>query len=105
MQQEDFKWRLDVMSRDLTLIRRGIPMDCGENQHQFFSMVIPLYDQRWFFLNWFTNKIWLVDQQRKTRCIKESKIKNVRNIFISPNRCFMAIRTDKSSYLKLYKLG
>lgn len=104
MQQDDFKWRLDLMSRDLQRVRRGIPMDFGENQHKFFSMLVPLFDQRWLFINWFTNKIWIVDQQGKTKLIKDSKIKNVRNVSLSPNRCFMAIRTEKPCYLKLYKL-
>lgn len=104
MQQDDFKWRIDLMSKDLQRIRRGIPMDCGENQHKFFSMLIPLYDQRWIFLNWFTNKIWIIDQQGKIKLIKESKIKNIRNISISSNQSFIAIRTEKPNYLKLYKL-
>lgn len=104
MQQDDLKWRLDIMSRDMKRIRRGIPMDAGENQHKFFSMLIPLYDQRWLFVNWYTNKLWLVDQQGKTKLIKESKIRNIRNVSVSPNGCYMAIRTEKPSNLKLYKL-
>ncbi|CAF3902915.1 unnamed protein product [Rotaria sp. Silwood1] len=36
MQQDDLKWRLDIMSRDMKRIRRGIAMDSGENQHKFF---------------------------------------------------------------------
>ena len=104
MQQNDLKWRLDLMTRDLTRIRRGQPMDSGENQHKFFSMTIPLYDQRWIFANWYTNKLWLVDQQGKTRLMKETKIKNVRNVSISPNQCYMAIRMEKPSFVKFYKL-
>jgi hypothetical protein len=104
MQQSDLKWRLDLVSRDMKRIRRGIAMDSGENQHKFFSMLIPLHDQRWLFVNWYTNKLWLVDQQGKTRLMKESKIKNIRNICISPKGGYMAIRTEKPSALKLYKL-
>jgi hypothetical protein len=104
MQQNDLKWRVDLMSRDMVRVRRGIPMDSGENQHKFFSMLVPLHDQRWIFLNWYTNKLWLIDPQGKTKLMKESKIKNVRNTCISPNGCYMAIRTEKSSTLKLYKL-
>ena len=104
MQQDDLKWRLDLMSRDMKRIRRGLPMDSGENQHKFFSMLIPVQDQRWFFVNWYTNKLWLVDQQGKAKLIKESKLKNIRNISISPNSSYMAIRMDKPSNFKLYKL-
>ncbi|CAF3054605.1 unnamed protein product [Rotaria socialis] len=104
MQQDDLKWRLDIMSRDMKRIRRGISMDSGENQHKFFSMLISLHDQRWLFVNWYTNKIWLVDQQGKTRLIKETKIKNIRNICLAPNGSYAAIRTEKPSALKLYKL-
>lgn len=104
MQQEELKWRLDVMSKDLTRIRRGNPLDSGENQHKFFSMLIPIYDQRWLFINWFTNKLWIVDEQGTTKLIKETKIKNIRNASISPNRSFIALRVEKPSFLKLYKL-
>ncbi|CAF4780884.1 unnamed protein product [Rotaria socialis] len=31
MQQDDLKWRLDIMSRDMKRIRRGVVMDAGEN--------------------------------------------------------------------------
>ena len=34
------------MSRDMKRIRRGSPMDSGESQHQFFSILIPLHDQQ-----------------------------------------------------------
>ncbi|CAF1665084.1 unnamed protein product [Adineta ricciae] len=104
MQQNDLKWRLDVLSRDMKRIRRGIVMDAGENQHKFFSMLIPMHDQRWLFVNWYTNKLWLVDQEGKPRLMKESKIKNIRNACISPNGCYLAVRTEKPSALKLYKL-
>jgi hypothetical protein len=104
MQQDDLKWRLDLMSRDMVRVRRGVAMDAGENQHKFFSMLIPLQDQRWLFVNWFTNKLWIVDQQGKTRLVKETKIKNIRNISISSDYSFMAIRTEKPSALKIYKL-
>ena len=104
MQQDDLKWRLDLMSRDMKRIRRGLPMDSGENQHKFFSMLIPVQDQRWFFVNWYTNKLWLVDQQGKAKLIKESKVKNIRNISVSPNSSYMAIRMEKPSNFKLYKL-
>lgn len=104
MQQSDLKWRLDIMSRDMKRIRRGIPMDHGENQHKFFSMLIPLHDQRWLFVNWYTNKLWLADQQGKTTLLKDAKIKNIRNICISPSGCYMALRTDKPTALKMYKL-
>ena len=43
-------------------------------------------------------------QQGKTKLIKESKIKNIRNTCIAPNGCYMAVRTEKPSALKLYKL-
>jgi hypothetical protein len=104
MQQSDLKWRLDIMSRDMKRIRRGVAMDAGENQHKFFSMLIPLHDQRWLFINWYTNKLWVVDQQGKPGLIKETKIKNIRNICLSPNGCYMAIRTEKPTALKIYKL-
>ncbi|CAF4728779.1 unnamed protein product [Rotaria sp. Silwood1] len=104
MQQDDLKWRLDIMSRDMKRIRRGTVMDAGENQHKFFSMLIPLHDQRWLFVNWHTNKLWMVDQQGKTKLIKETKIRNIRNVCISPNGSYMAIRTEKPTALKLYKL-
>jgi hypothetical protein len=104
MQQDDLKWRLDLMSRDMVRVRRGVAMDAGENQHKFFSMLIPLQDQRWLFVNWFTNKLWIVDQQGKTRLIKETKIKNIRNISVSSDGLYMAIRTEKPSALKIYKL-
>jgi len=104
MQQGDLKWRLDIMSRDMKRIRRGTPMDAGENQHKFFSMLISLHDQRWLFVNWYTNKLWLVDQEGKPGLIKDSKIKNIRNICISPNGTYMAVRTEKPNTLKLYKL-
>ncbi|CAF3374129.1 unnamed protein product [Rotaria socialis] len=82
MQQEDLKWRLDLMSRDMTRLRRDVATDHGENQHNYFSMLIPLQDQRWSFVNWFTNKLWIVDQQgRKTRLVKETKIK-ILEIFV-----------------------
>lgn len=104
MQQGDLKWRLDIMSRDMKRIRKGTTMDSGENQHKFFSMLIPLHDQRWLFVNWYTNKLWLVDQQGKPGLIKDSKIKNIRNISLSPNGAYMAVRTEKPNTLKLYKL-
>ncbi|UJR07574.1 hypothetical protein I4U23_011862 [Adineta vaga] len=104
MQQSDLKWRLDVMSRDMKRVRRGSIMDSGENQHKFFAMLISLHDQRWLFVNWYTNKLWLVDQEGKTRLMKESKIKNIRNTCMSPNGCYLAVRTEKPSALKLYKL-
>jgi len=104
MQQDDLKWRLDLMSRDMVRVRRGVAMDAGENQHKFFSMLIPLQDQRWVFVNWFTNKLWIVDQQGKTRLVKENKIKNIRNTSISPDGSYMAIRSEKPSALKIYKL-
>ena len=104
MQQEEFRWRVDLMSTDFTRIRRGSPMDSGENQHKFFSMLIPLYDRRWLFLNWFTNKLWIVDEGGTTKLIKDTKVKNVRNASVAPNRSFIALRTEKPSSLKLYKL-
>ncbi len=104
MQHDDLKWRLDLMSRDMVRVRRGVAMDAGENQHKFFSMLIPIQDQRWLFVNWFTNKLWIVDQQGKTRLVKETKIKNIRNTCISPDASHMAIRTEKPSALKIYKL-
>jgi len=104
MQPNDFKWRLDIMTHDMKRIRRGVGMDAGENQHKFFSMLIPLYDQRWLFVNWYTNKLWMVDQQGRAILVKENKIKNIRNVSISPNGSYMAIRTDKPTALKLYKL-
>lgn len=104
MQQDDLKWRLDLMSRDMVRVRRGVSMDAGENQHKFFSMLIPLQDQRWLFVNWFTNKLWIVDQQGKTRLVKETKIKNIRNISVSSDGLYLAIRTEKPSALKMYKL-
>ena len=55
------------MSRDMKRIRRGIGMDSGENQHKFFSMLIPLHDQRWLFVNWHTNKLWMIDATRKNK--------------------------------------
>ena len=45
MQQSDLKWRLDIMSRDMKRIRRGVPMDHGENQYEFFFMLISVHDQ------------------------------------------------------------
>lgn len=104
MQQGDLKWRLDILSRDMKRIRRGNPMDAGENQHKFFSMLIPLHDQRWLFVNWHTNKLWSIDQLGKTTLMKDSKIKNIRNICISPNGSYMAIRVEKPTALKFYKL-
>lgn len=104
MQQGDLKWRLDIMSRDMKRIRRGVAMDAGENQHKFFSMLIPIQDQRWLFVNWHTNKLWAVDQQGKTVLVKDTKIKNIRNICVSPNGCYMAIRTEKATALKIFKL-
>jgi hypothetical protein len=86
--QSDLKWRLDLMSRDMKRIRRGI----------------PLHDQRWLFVNWFTNKLWMVDQQGKPTLIKETKIKNIRNVYVSPNGSYMALRIEKPTALKLYKL-
>ena len=44
MKRSDLKWRLDIMSRDMKRTRGGIPMDHGENQHQFLSM-----DVKWHF--------------------------------------------------------
>ncbi|CAF1537388.1 unnamed protein product [Adineta steineri] len=67
-------------------------------------MLIPLHDQRWLFVNWHTNKLWLVDQQGKTKLIKDNRIKNIRNISIAPNGCYMAVRTEKPSAMKMYKL-
>jgi hypothetical protein len=104
MQHDDLKWRLDLMSRDMVRVRRGVAMDAGENQHKFFSMLIPIQDQRWLFVNWFTNKLWIVDQQGKTRLVKEAQIKNIRNTSVSPDGSYMAIRTEKPSALKIYKL-
>ena len=104
MQHDDLQWRLDLMSPDMVRVRRGVPMDSAENQHKFFSMLIPIYDYRWLFVNWFTNKLWIVDQQGKTRLIKESKIRNIRNISISSDSTWLAIRTEKPSVLQLYKL-
>lgn len=104
MQQGDLKWRLDIMSHDMKRIRRGNPMDAGENQHKFFSMLIPIHDQRWLFVNWHTNKLWTVDQTGKATMLKDSKIKNIRNICISPNGSYMAIRTEKPTALKFFKL-
>jgi hypothetical protein len=102
--QCDLKWRLDLMSREMKRIRRGIVMDAGENQHKFFSMLIPVHDQRWLFVNWYSNKLWMVDQQGKPKLMKDSKIKNIRNACISSNGCYMAVRTEKPCALKLYKL-
>jgi hypothetical protein len=104
MQHDDLKWRLDLMSREMKRIRRGIVMDAGENQHKFFSMLIPVHDQRWLFVNWYSNKLWMVDQQGKPKLMKDSKIKNIRNACISSNGCYMAVRTEKPCALKLYKL-
>ncbi|CAF2789882.1 unnamed protein product [Rotaria sp. Silwood2] len=36
MQQDDLKWPLHIMPRDMKRIRRGIAMNSGDNQHQFF---------------------------------------------------------------------
>ncbi|CAF3682465.1 unnamed protein product [Rotaria sp. Silwood1] len=36
MQQDDFKWQLDIMSRGTKRIRRGIAMDSRDNQHKLF---------------------------------------------------------------------
>jgi hypothetical protein len=104
MQHDDLKWRLDLMSRDMVRTRRGVAMDAGENQHKFFSMLIPIENQCWLFVNWFTNKLWIVDQQGKTRLVKETKIKNIRNISLSIDATHLAIRTEKPSALKIYKL-
>jgi hypothetical protein len=104
MQHDDLKWRLDLMSRDMVRVRRGVPMDSGENQHKFFSMLIPVDEQRWLFVNWFTNKLWLVDQQGKTRLVKETKMRNIRNTSISSDLSHMAIRTEKPSALHIHKL-
>ena len=104
MQQDDLKWRLDLMSRDMIRVRRGVAMDHGENQHKFFSMLIPIDNQCWLFVNWFTNKLWIVDQQGKTRLIKESKIKNIRNIALSQDSNHLAIRLEKPATLNVYKL-
>ena len=104
MQQGDLKWRLDIMSRDMKRVRRGVIMDAGENQHKFFSMLIPLHDQRWLFINWHTNKLWMIDQHGKATLAKETKIKNIRNVCLSPNGTYMALRTEKPTALKIYKL-
>ncbi|CAF1310368.1 unnamed protein product [Rotaria magnacalcarata] len=102
MQHDDLKWRLDLMSRDMVRVRRGVPVDSGENQHKSFSMLIPVQDQRWLFVNWFTNQLWIVDQQGKTRLVKETKIKNIRSISLSTDSSYMAFRTEKPSALKIY---
>ena len=104
MQHDDLKWRLDLLTREMVRVRRGVAMDAGENQHKFFSMLIPLHDQRWLFVNWFTNKLWLVDQQGKTRLVKETKIRNIRNVCVSPDGSFMGVRTEKASQLNIYQL-
>ena len=67
-------------------------------------MLIPIQNQCWLFVNWFTNKLWIVDQQAKTRLIKESKIKNIRNIALSQDASHLAIRLEKPAVLNLYKL-
>jgi len=105
MQSEDLKWRLDLMSRDMIRVRKGVPMDAGENQHKFFSMLIPIGSQAWLFVNWFTNKLWIVDQQGKTRFIKENNIKNIRNLALSIQQNYLAIRLEKPSLLNIYKLN
>ena len=74
----------------------------GENQHKFFSMLIPIQNQCWVFVNWFTNKLWMVDQQGKTRLTKESKIKN---IALSQDSAHSAIRLEKPATPNLYKLS
>ena len=105
MQEEDLRWRLDLFSREMVRVRRGVPMDAGENQQKFFSMLIPFNAQQAFlFLNWFTNQLWIVDRQGKTRQIKENKIKNIRNIAISTDSTYLAIRTEKPSLLQLFQL-
>lgn len=104
MQNDDLTWRLDLMSRDMVRVRRGVQMDSAENQHKFFSMLIPTYNNQWLFVNWFTNKLWFVDQQGKTRLVKESLIRNIRNISISSDSSLMAIRTEKPSLLQIYKI-
>jgi hypothetical protein len=85
-------------------VRRGVQMDAAENQHKFFSMLIPLNDQRWMFVNWFTNQLWIVDQQGKTRQVKEAKMKNIRNIVISTDSTHLAVRTDKPALLQIFNL-
>lgn len=104
MLNEDCKWRLDLMSRDMVRIRRGVPMDSGENQQKFFSMLVSIDQQRGLFVNWFTNKLWIVDQQGKTRCVKESIIKNIRNCAPSSDLNYFAIRNEKPSFVHIYKL-
>ncbi|CAF1401039.1 unnamed protein product [Rotaria sp. Silwood1] len=44
MQQDDFKWQLDIMSRGMKRIRRGIAMHSRDNQHKFFLVLIALHD-------------------------------------------------------------
>jgi len=104
MQQDDLKWRLDLMTREMVRVRRGVAMDAGENQHKFFSMLMPLQDERWLFVNWFTNKLWLVDADGKTRQVKETRIRNIRNTCVSPDQTYMALRTEKLNQLKLFKI-
>ena len=104
MQHDDLKWRLDLMSREMVRVRRGVAMDAGENQHKFFSMLVPIHQHRWLFLNWFTNKLWIVDQQGKTRLVKESKIRNIRNMSLSADGLYLVIRTEKPSAINIYQL-
>jgi hypothetical protein len=104
LQGEDLRWRLDLVSEEMVRVRRGVQMDSAENQHKFFSMLIPLNDQRWIFVNWFTNQLWIVDHQGKTRQVKEAKMKNIRNIVMSTDSTHLVVRTDKPALLQIFNL-
>lgn len=51
MQHDDLKWRLDLMSRDM--VQYDEVQWIREKINISFSMLIPLQDQRWLFVNWF----------------------------------------------------
>ena len=42
IQHDDLKWRLDLMSRDMVRVRRGVVIDHGENQHKIFLLYMNL---------------------------------------------------------------
>jgi len=101
--QQNLMWRIDIRNYKMGLLRRGIQMDRGENQHKFFSMLTPLYDNRWLFMNWFTNCLWLIDEHGEPKQL-DTKIKNIRNCCLSANNHeYFVIRTEKKGELKVYK--
>ncbi|CAF0816220.1 unnamed protein product [Didymodactylos carnosus] len=101
--QQDLHWRVDIMDYNMVRLRKGFIMDQSENQHRFFSMLTPLFDNRWLFINWHTNKIWLLDEFGQVKQLNTT-YKNIKNICLSNDLNYFVIRSEKPSSLKIYRI-